>query len=127
MSSDDRPVTDILQDIIRNIEDIVRAEVRLAKSEMSEEFAKAQSAGVFLGIGTLGSIFSIFFLLLAIVFALSNRLPNWAAALIVALALAIVGGILLGTGAKRLKRLHSAPHLFENQKGKLEWAKRPIK
>src|SRR5665213_577376 len=120
MPSDDRPVTDILQDIMRNIEDIVRAEVRLAKSEMSEEFAKAQSAGVCLGLGTLGGIFSMFFLLLAIVFALSNRLPNWAAALIVALALAVIGGILVGAGAKRLRRLRSASRPFENLKEKFE-------
>ena len=120
MSPDDRPVADILQDIIRNGEDMVRAEVRLAKSEMREEFARVRSAGVFLGIGTLGGVFSIFFLLLAIVFALSNRLPNWAAALIVALALAVIGGILVGAGAKRLRRLRSASRPFENLKEKFE-------
>ena len=125
MATTDRSVSDVLQDIIRNIQDIVRSEVRLAKTEVREEVAKARDASVLLGVGALSGLFSAFFLLFAIVYALSRVVPDWAAALIVAVALAIAAGLLLTKGAERFKHVHPAPDkTMASLKENVEWAKR---
>lgn len=120
----DRSVSEVLQDIVGNIQDIVRSEVRLAKTEISEEIAKAQSASLVLGVGALSGIFGAGFLLLAIVYGLSRVLPDWAAALMVAIALAIAAGVLLSRGVDRFKRVHPIPdQTIQSLKENVEWAK----
>src|SRR5580765_2260839 len=94
----DRSVSQVLQDIVHNIQDIVRAEVRLAKT-----------AGVAIGAGALSGLFSVLFVLFAMVYGLSRVVPDWAAALMVAIALAIVAGILLKLGVDRFSRVHPVP------------------
>jgi uncharacterized membrane protein YqjE len=120
MASSNRPVSAVLQDILGNVQDIVRSEVRLVKTELREEVGKAQSAGVLVVIGAVASIFSALFLLLSIVRALSLVVPEWLAALIVAFGIAVVAGVTLGAGVKRFKTVHAAP---KSLKENIEWAK----
>jgi hypothetical protein len=55
-------------------------------------------------------------------------LPEWAAALIVATLLAMIGGIALYTGTSRFKRQHIAPdRTIESIKENIEWAKQQTK
>jgi hypothetical protein len=44
MTPGDRPISAVLQDIVGNIQDIVRSEVRLARTEIGEEVGRARSA-----------------------------------------------------------------------------------
>jgi uncharacterized membrane protein YqjE len=128
MATTDRSVSDVLQDIIRNIQDIVRSEVRLVKTEVREEVSKARDASVLIGVGALSGTFSALFLLFSIVYALSRVVPDWAAALIVGVALATVTGVLLSKGAERFKHVHPAPDkTIESLKENVEWAKRHAK
>jgi uncharacterized membrane protein YqjE len=127
MSAGDRSISVVLQDIVRNIQDIVRSEVRFAKTELREEVAKARSASVLVAIGVLTGTFSAFFLLLTAVYALTLFVPNWAAALIVATGVAIVAGVTLGAGLKRFKTVHAAPKTVASLKENVEWAKQQTK
>jgi VIT1/CCC1 family predicted Fe2+/Mn2+ transporter len=124
----DRSVAQVLQDIVHNIQDIVRAEVRLAKTEVREEVVKAKTAGVFIGAGAVSVLFSALFLLFAIVYGLSHVVADWAAALIVALALAIVAGVLLSLGVGRFSRVHPIPdQTVGSIKENMKWAKQQTK
>ena len=69
------------------------------------------------------AIFSVLFLLLAGVYALSRVLPDWAAALLVAIAIAIVAGITLAAGIRRLKTVEPAPKTTASLKENVQWAK----
>ena len=80
--AEDRSFSDVVQDIIRNVQEIVRSEVRLAKAEIGEEAVKAKSSAVLLGAGAVTATYAIFFLLLMIVYGLALVMPTWAAALI---------------------------------------------
>jgi len=122
-----RPISEVLQDIVGNIQDIVRAEVRLAKTEVSEEFVKARSAGVLCGAGVVLAIFSAIFLLLAIVYALSLVIPEWAASLIVAAAVGLVAILTLRLGIKRFQNIQAAPKTAASLKENVEWAKQLTK
>ncbi len=128
MPANERPVSDVLQDIVRNIQEIVRSEVRLAKREVRDEATKAKSAGLRLAVGALTAIFALLFLLLTAVYALSIVMPNWAAALIVSAALAIVAGAMLSAGRNRFKKIHPTPErTVESLKENVEWVKQQTK
>ncbi|MEP7246750.1 MAG: phage holin family protein [Gammaproteobacteria bacterium] len=123
MPPGDRSIAVVLQDIVSNIQDIVRSEVRLARTEVGEELAKARSAGVLVGVGVVAAVFSALFLLLAAVYALSRVMPEWAAALIVAIGIAIVAGVALAVGIKQFKTVQPAPKTAASLKENVEWAK----
>jgi uncharacterized membrane protein YqjE len=128
MAAGERSLTDVLQDIIRNVQEIVRSEVRLAKTEIREEATKAKFSMLWLGAGGITAIFAIFFLLLMIVYALSLIMPNWAAALIVGAALAIVASVMLKAGISRFQEIHPTPErTVETIKENVEWAKQQTK
>ena len=128
MSAADRSFSDVLQSIVRNVQEIVRSEVRLAKTEIREEAVKAKSALLFLGAGTVMAIFAILFLLVTIVFALSLGMPSWAAALIVGVALAIAASMTVMAGLKRFKQIHPTPERTVGSiKENVVWAKRHTK
>jgi uncharacterized membrane protein YqjE len=128
MAAEDRSLSDVLQDVIRNVQEIVRSEVRLAKAEIREEAAKTKSATLLLGAGAVTAIFAILFLLLMIVHALALVMPSWAAALIVGAALAVVAGVTLPAGIRRFKLIHPTPErTVETIKENVEWAKQHTK
>src|SRR5688572_27420837 len=119
----DRPISAVLQDIVRNIQDLIRSEVRLAKTEVREEIAKARSAAMLTGVGAMAALFSTGFALLALVFALSLVMPQWAAALLVGAALGIVAVVTLVPGIKRFKTLQAPPRAAATLKENVQWAK----
>ena len=105
----ERSLADVLQDIIANVQDIVRSELRLASVEIRQELVKAASAGKVAAAGGVLAFFSFALLLLAAVYALALVMPPWLAALSVAIVLAIAGSILVIAGSKRLKLIHLKP------------------
>lgn len=122
-----RSIPEILQDVLTNIQDIVRAEVRLAKAELDEELNRARSAGVLIGTGAVAAIFSALFLLLACVYVLGLVMPNWAAALIVAAAVGAAAVVTLTLGLKRFKTIQAAPKTAASLKENVRWAKQLTK
>ncbi len=124
MPSAERPISTVLHDIVGNVQEIVRSEVRLAKTELREELAKSRSAGVLLGAGALMLTFSALFLLLAAVYALSNVMPAWAAALLVGVIVGVIAAVCCGLGIKRFKAVRAPPKTVATMKENVEWAKR---
>jgi uncharacterized membrane protein YqjE len=123
-----RGFSDVLQHIIHNVQDIIRSEVRLAKTELKDEAVKAKDSAVLLAAGAVSGIFAVTFLLLTIVYALSLVMPSWAAALIVGGVLAIIAGVALAVGVRRFKQIHPTPeHTVESIKESVEWAKQRTK
>jgi uncharacterized membrane protein YqjE len=124
MPFSDRSLADVFQDIVRNVQEIVRAEIKLAKAEFRQEGAKAASTAKWLGLGAVSALFTMLFLLLTIVDALAQVMPHWAASLAVAAALALVATITLTTGLKRLKQSRPVPErTIESLKENVQWAK----
>jgi hypothetical protein len=72
--------SDVLRDIVGNIQDIIRSEFHLPKTELQEEIPKGQSSLRLLAAGTVNGMFACFFLLEMIVYALVLVLPGWTAA-----------------------------------------------
>ena len=123
MAAGIRSIPEILQDVLTNIQDIVRAEVRLAKAELGEELSKARNGGLLIGIGAVAAIFSALFLLLACVYGLARVMPNWAAALVVAAVVGVAAAVTLGLGLKRFKTIQAAPKTAASLQENVRWAK----
>ncbi len=119
----DRPIATILSDIVGNVQDIIRSEMRLAKTEVREELRKSGSAAAMtgLGIGMLG--LSGLFVLLAAMYALSLIMPLWAAALIVAVGEGLMAAVFIAIGIRRFKDVRGAPKTAESMKENVEWAR----
>lgn len=119
----DRSAGDIVQSIVSNAQEIIRAEVRLAKAEVREEARKALQAGTALGTGAVLALYGLGFILAAAAAALALVMPWWAAALIVGVVLAIAGGIGIGAGIARWKTVHAPEKTIAEVKENVEWLK----
>jgi uncharacterized membrane protein YqjE len=123
-----RSVPELLQGIVGNLEEIVRAELRLAKAEVKEDAAQAATPVAALGVGLVIALFGVGFLLLAAVYALSLVIASWLAALIVGAALSVAAAITISSSITRLKRLNLTPDkTFGNVEENVQWAKDRIK
>jgi uncharacterized membrane protein YqjE len=126
--AEERSVSDVLQDILRNLQDMVRSEIRLAKVEIREERRRAVSSGLWIGAGAVAAVSAWIFVLWALAYALATRMPMWAATLVVALAMAVAAAVLIKGGMGRIKRIQPIPErTVESVKENLEWMKQPTK
>jgi len=124
----ERSVSDVLQDILRNVQDMVRSEIRLARVEIREEVRRAVSSSVWIGAGTVGALSAWIFLLWALAYALATRMPMWAAALVIAVVMAAAAAVLIMGGIRRVRRIQPIPErTVESVKENLEWMKQPTK
>ena len=120
----DRSVSEILHDIVFNVQEIVRSEIRLAKAEMREQAGKASRGVAMLGAGALAGILAVALLLTTCVLALATLAPAWLAALIIAFVTGIIAAVLIVVGRTQLKQVNTVPRrTIDTVKENLEWAK----
>jgi len=123
-----RSVADLLQDIIGNLQQIIRSEFRLAKVELKEKAQRAAKPVSSLATGIVLALYGLGFLFLAAVYALDLVIPAWAAALIVGGFLAIIGSLLISAGRNNLKQIDPVPQkTVETVKENVQWAKEQTK
>jgi Flp pilus assembly protein TadB len=119
-----RSVAVVLQDILHNIQEIVRSEMRLAKVEIRDEAIDAGSSALWITAGAVAALGSSMFLSWTAVYALALFMSMWAATLVVAVALAGLASVLLVVGRRHFKRLRPIPErTVETLKENLEWMK----
>ena len=124
MPDTDRSIATLLSDIVGDLQQIIRAEVRLAKVEVREELAKARQGAALLMTAGIVLVLALGVALLAAVYALALVWPAWAAALVVALVVAAGGGLLALTGVRRLKDVNVAPpKTVATVRENIQWAK----
>ena len=124
----DRSMAEVLKDIIGNVQEIVRGEVRLAKTEAKAEAAKALTSARLLAIGAIVGFFAMGYILLAIVYALALVIPAWAAASCVGIILAVIASFMISGGLTKWKLVHPAfDKTSENVKETVQWMKNQAK
>jgi hypothetical protein len=110
--------------VIRNARGIIRSEVQLAKAEIKEELRRAARAAAFYAAAGICALFALGFILWAAVYGLLHLVPLWLAALIVGLAMAVIGGIVFYMAKKEVRRLSvKAEHTIAAAKENVRWAK----
>lgn len=119
----ERSISAVLTDIVRNIQEIVRGEIRLAASEARGELRNARPSGLLILAGAVAGVFSVFFLLLAAFMVLSRVMAAWAAGVCIAIPLAVIALACCGIGARRLRQARPAVKALGSLKENVEWAK----
>ncbi|MFB3904024.1 MAG: phage holin family protein [Acidobacteriota bacterium] len=109
LETEERSVTQILQDIFTNVQEIIRSEMRLARTEIGEETRKALRAIAVLGAGLILGIYAVGFLLLSAVYGLAAVLPDWLGPLLVGLIVAVIATTFIVIGRKRIRDVSPVP------------------
>lgn len=120
----ERPVGGLLSDLARQASLLLRQEVALAKAEL---LGKVGQLGTGVGLAVAGGLMAFagfLYLLAAAMFGLGKILDMWLAALIVGVAVVVVGGILALIGRSRLRAEALVPHrTIRSLKDDAEWAR----
>jgi uncharacterized membrane protein YqjE len=116
----------LLSALINDAQVLVRKEFALARHEIQQEIEKTRQAAIILGIGAaivaLGSMLLLVALVQGLVVWLS--LPVWVSYLIVGVAFAIIGGILVKMGGARLQQVHPMPEqAIDSVRKDISWLK----
>lgn len=121
---EDRSLSDVVHDVLGDLQEIVRSEVRLAKVEIRHEATLAASAGLWVSGGVVGALTAWMCLVWAAVYGLATVMPMWASLLVVCAVMATAGVGLVKAGLRRFRRISPVPErtaaaLKEN----FEWLK----
>jgi hypothetical protein len=121
----ERPLSEVAQDLTRDLSLLVRQEVELAKSEMAKKGRiAAPGLGMVGGAGVVG-LMAAGALTAFLILALSIFLDEWLSALVVGAALAGTAYVLAKQGKERVEEAGSPlpEQTIETVKEDVEWAK----
>jgi len=122
-----RTITETIKDIGTGLREIVRSEIELAKTELSDTARRVRSSLLFLCTGSILGLFAIGFLLLAGFFGLEIVLPAWLAALVLG-GLLLVGAVIgIQAGRERLSKIRPAPMTLQTVKEDFQWMKEQVR
>ena len=120
----ERSFAGLLSDIAGDLQQIIRAEIRLAKVEVREELTKAKRGAILLGAGAVLFVLTFGLLILAAVYALATIWPPWAAALAVAGGIGLIGTALALSGLGQIRDIHLPPQkTVATVRENIQWAK----
>lgn len=123
-----RGFSDVVQDILADLQRLVRSELQLAKVEVRQDVMRALAAGVWLGMGTVAGLAAAMLLVWVAVFGLATRLPMWGATLAVSGVVTVVAVVLLMVGRRRLQLLQLTPErAVDSVKEDVAWIKQSIR
>jgi hypothetical protein len=101
---DDRRVADLFKDFSEQTSTLIRKELELARAELTAKGKRAGiGAGLFGGSGVV-ALYGVGALIAALVLLLATAVTAWLAALIVAVALFALAGVLALTGKKQVEQ-----------------------
>ena len=100
----EEPIGDLVKRLSEQTSQLVRDEIRLAQLELQEKGKKAgMGAGMFGGAGVV-ALYGVGALVAAAILALATAVEPWLAALIVAVVLFAIAGVLALSGKKQVEQ-----------------------
>jgi uncharacterized membrane protein YqjE len=121
----ERPVGDLVKQLAGQTSTLVRQELDLAKAEMSQKATVAGKGAGLLGGAVVVGLLAAGSLTACLILALSEVIPDWLAALTVALVMGAIAAVLALQGRNRI-RAATPPvpeQTVETVKEDVEWAK----
>jgi hypothetical protein len=127
-TSGDRSLGELFADLSRKTTVLVRQELELAKTEMTEKVTTVGKNVAFLAVGGAVLYMGLLFVLAGVAIWLAAYVPDWLSALIVGLIVAIVGFVLVQRGLSALKETNLKPNkTIETLKEDKEWVQQQVK
>ena len=123
-----RSIGTVLKDIVGNVQQIVRSEIRLASAEVRQEVRKAGQGAALLMAGGAVAVLSLGCVLIAAISALATIVALWIAALIVAAVAGVAGAIFVAAGMKRIRQITITPtRTLATIEESIPWTKAPTR
>jgi uncharacterized membrane protein YqjE len=114
--NDTRPMSTLISDALRQLSQLMRNELALAKAEVSENARNAVRGGVMIGVAAVVALPALFVLMLSLAALLVELgLVPWLAYLITAAVGFVIAGILAAVGMSRLRADMLMPNRTINQ------------
>ena len=107
-------IKDLVMDASSQFSSLVRSEVELAKTELTQSAKKAGIAAGLFGAAGVIAAYSSFFLFFFLAELLDTWLPRWAAFLIVFAFMLVLVGILAAIGIKQIKGVKKPEKTIES-------------
>ena len=116
---------ELLQHIVQNATLLAKKEVELAKAELKADLKSEIAMAKGLTVAGLCAIWTVSMMLVAVALALGKAMPEWAAALVVAAAVLLVGTVagLVGWGKRVKEPLETTRRTLKED---VQWAKERI-
>ena len=122
--SRERSIVEIFKDMIENIQEIVRCEIRLVKADLKLEARRRWPPVRLVLIGAIVGLYGAGYLLSSAVYALALIMPPWAASACVGVVLAIVAGAMINAGLGHWRQLSPEPlNVNKTIKEDVAWSK----
>jgi hypothetical protein len=128
LQRDTRSLGDLFSTLANQASTLVRQEVDLAKSELTQKATRASREAGMIGFGAALALGGYLALVATLIIVLDLFMPLWLAALVVGLVLAGIGYAVIQQGLKGLRRLDPAPRqTIATIKDDIAWAKEQTK
>ncbi len=127
-SLENRPLGDLFGDLATEMSNLVRQEVALAKVEVAQKVKYVGRNVGYLVVGGAVAYAALLAIVAGIIMLLAKVLPNWGAALLVGVVVAVVGWLLIGKALMALQQAELTPReTVETLKEDATWMKEQIK
>ena len=121
---DDRSLGELFSELSQETTTLIRQEVQLAKTEMSQKASRVGKDVGFLAAGGAVAYAGLLAIIAGVIALLDLVIPLWLSALLVGLVVAAIGYFLVKRGLDALKQEDLAPReTIETLKEDKEWAK----
>lgn len=107
---------ELVGEVSRDLSTLMRQELELAKAELADSAKRAGAGAGLLGAAGYAAMMAVFFLSLALWWALGLLVGGGWSAVIVAVIWAAIGGVLFAIGRSRLQSVRGAPRTVETVK-----------
>jgi len=125
---EERSIGELIANLASETGTLVRQEIALAKVELGQKATRIGSNIAQLAIGGAVAYAALLALLAGVIGLLATAMAWWAAAIVVAVVVGIVGAVMISKALESLKRTELAPRqTVETLKEDAEWAKQQVK
>jgi hypothetical protein len=125
---EERSIGQLFSDLANQTSALVRQEVDLARTEMTQKAASVGKDAGLIGAGAVLALGAYLALVTALIVILDIWLPLWASALIVAVLLGGIGFVLIQQGISAIKRIDPKPtQTIATLQEDVRWAKEQAK
>jgi hypothetical protein len=105
-----RGLGDILRAVAYDAQDLVRAEITLAKAEVDQKIERVVMALIWTFGGMMLGFAALVIIMMAGVDGLSRVMPVWAASLVVGVVVALIGALIAMSGVRMLSLARLSPN-----------------
>ncbi len=124
LAKDERSIGDLFSELAGETSTLIRQEVSLAQTELTEKAASVGKNVGFLVVGGAIGYAALLAVLAAVIIGLATWIPAWVSALIVGAVVGIIGFVMISSALAALKKAELAPReTVKSLKEDAQWLK----